>query len=66
MRAYNQEADRQRLLIKRAEIAENRLLFIVTAMRSLLADAHFATLLRAEKLETLPRPLADLITAGDV
>ncbi len=65
VRAYNQEADRQRLLIKRAEIAQNRLLFIVTAMRSLLADAHFATLLRAEKLETLPRPLADLITAGD-
>lgn len=66
VRAYNQEADRQRLLIKRAEIAQNRLLFIVTAVRSLLADAHFATLLRAENLETLPRPLADLITAGDV
>ena len=65
VRAYNQEADRQRLLIKRAEIAQNRLLFIVTAMRSLLANAHFATLLRAEKLETLPRPLADLITARD-
>jgi len=65
VRAYNQEADRQRLLIKRAEIAQNRLLFIITAMRSLLTDAHFATLLRAEKLETLPRPLADLITAGD-
>jgi ParB family chromosome partitioning protein len=65
VRAYNQEADRQRLLIKRAEIAQNRLLFIVTAMRSLLTDAHFATLLRAEKLETLPRPLANLITAGD-
>jgi len=66
VRAYNQEADRQRLLIKRAEIAQNRLLFIVTAMRSLLTDAHFATLLRAEKLETLPRPLADLISAGGV
>jgi len=65
VKAYNQEADRQRLLIKRAEITQNRLLFIVTAMRSLLTDAHFATLLRAEKLETLPRPLANLITAGD-
>jgi ParB family transcriptional regulator, chromosome partitioning protein len=65
VRAYNQEADRQRLLIKRAEIAQNRLLFIVTAMRALLADAHFATLLRAEKLETLPRPLTDLIIAGE-
>lgn len=66
VRAYKQEADRQRLLIKRAEFAQNRLLFIVTATRSLLADAHFATLLRAENLETLPRALADLITARDV
>lgn len=66
VRAYKQEADRQRLLIKRAEIAQNRLLFIVTAMRVLFADAHFATLLRAENLETLPRALADLITARDV
>ena len=65
VRAYKQEADRQRLMIRRAEIAQNRLLFIVTAMRSLLADAHFATLLRAENLETLPRVLADLITARD-
>jgi ParB family transcriptional regulator, chromosome partitioning protein len=65
VRAYNQEVDRQRLLIKRAEITQNRLLFIVAAMRSLLADAHFATLLRAEKLETLPRPLTNLITTGD-
>jgi len=66
VRAYNQEAERQRLLIKRAEIAQNRLLFIITAMRSLLTDAHFATLLRAEKLETLPRPLAKLIIAEEV
>jgi len=65
VRAYNQEADRQRLLIKRAEITQNRLLFIVAAMRSLLADAHFATLLRAEKLETLPRPLTNLISTGN-
>lgn len=62
VRAYKQEADQQRLMIRRAEIAQNRLLFIVTAMRSLLSDAHFTTLLRAENLETLPRVFADLIT----
>ncbi|OEJ65494.1 plasmid partitioning protein RepB C-terminal domain-containing protein [Magnetovibrio blakemorei] len=61
VRAYQQEADRQRLMIKRAEITQDRLLFIVEAMRKLLADDNFVTLLRAESLKTMPRPLADLV-----
>ncbi|MCZ6587956.1 MAG: chromosome partitioning protein ParB, partial [Alphaproteobacteria bacterium] len=65
VRAYEREADRQRLLIKKAEITQNRLLFIVEAMRTLLADENFVTLLRAEDLATMPRPLADLISARD-
>jgi len=64
IRAYEAEADRQRLLIKRAEVTRSRLLFLVTALRTLYADAHFVTLLRAEKLDTLPRPLAAQI-AGE-
>jgi ParB family chromosome partitioning protein len=63
VRAYQKEADRQRLMIKRAEVTQNRLLFIVEAMRTLLADENFVTLLRAEGLETMPHPLADLIVA---
>ena len=66
VRAYEKEADRQRLLIKKAEVTQNRLLFVVEAMRHLLADKNFVTLLRAEDLETMPRPLADLITARDI
>jgi ParB family transcriptional regulator, chromosome partitioning protein len=61
VRVYKKEADRQRLMIKKAEVTQNRLLFIVEAMRTLLADENFATLLRAEELSTMPRPLADLI-----
>jgi len=61
VRVYKKEADRQRLMIKKAEITQNRLLFIVEAMRTLLADENFTTLLRAEELSTMPRPLADLI-----
>lgn len=63
VRAYEREADRQRLMIKRAEIAQGRLLFVVEAMRTLLADDNFSNLLRAEGLLTVPRPLADLISA---
>ena len=65
VRAYEKEADRQRLMIKKAEVAQNRLLFVVEAMRQLLADENFVTLLRAEGLATIPRPLADLIAARD-
>ena len=63
VRAYEREADRQRLMIKKAEITQNRLLFVVEAVRTLLADENFVTLLRAEDLATMPRPLADLISA---
>ena len=63
--AYEREADRQRLMIKKAEITQSRLLFVVEAVRTLLADENFVTLLRAEDLATMPRPLADLISARD-
>ena len=65
VRAYEREADRQRLMIKKAEVTQNRLLFVVEAMRQLLGDQNFVTLLRAEGLATMPRPLADLVAARD-
>jgi len=65
VRAYEREADRQRLLIKKAEVTQNRLLFVVEALRTLLKDENFVTLLRAEDLSTMPRPLADLIEARE-
>jgi ParB family transcriptional regulator, chromosome partitioning protein len=61
VRAYERETDRQRLIIKKADITQNRLLFVAEAIRALLADENFTTLLRAEALETMPRPLADMV-----
>jgi ParB family chromosome partitioning protein len=40
-------------------LTENRLLFIVTALKKLFQDENFVTLMRAEKLETLPAYLAE-------
>ena len=59
VRAYRKETDRQKLLVKRASVSQSRLLFVVNALRRLFADDHFVTLLRAEGLLTLPRPLAE-------
>lgn len=54
IRIYRQEADRQRLLIKKAEVTQNRLLFVVEAMRALREDKEFGRLLQAEKLGLMP------------
>ncbi len=54
VRAYRQEADRQKLMIKKAELTQGRLLFVIEAFRSLRSDENFVTLLRAEALETMP------------
>jgi ParB family transcriptional regulator, chromosome partitioning protein len=54
VRAYRQETDRQKLMIKKAELTQGRLLFVVEAFRLLREDEHFLTLLRAEGLEMMP------------
>jgi ParB family chromosome partitioning protein len=47
------------MLVKKAAITQSRLLFVVNALRRLFADEHFVTLLRAERLLTLPTPIAE-------
>jgi len=65
IRAYRKETDRQKLIVKKASLAQSRLLFVVNAMRTLLNERMFVRLLRAEELHTLPRPLAERVgTAG--
>jgi ParB family chromosome partitioning protein len=59
VRTYKKEVERQKLIIKKAGLAQQRLLFIVTALRRLLEDENFNNLLRAEDLETLPKYLAE-------
>jgi ParB family chromosome partitioning protein len=54
IRVYRQEADRQKLLIAKAEVTQHRLLFVVEAIRSLRGDSNFTNLLRAEKLDSMP------------
>ncbi len=62
VRAYQQEATRQKLLIKKAELTQSRLMFVREAFRKLCSDEYFMTLLRAEGLETMPGDLARAVT----
>jgi ParB family transcriptional regulator, chromosome partitioning protein len=59
VRAYQKEVDRQKLLVKKATLTQSRLLFIVNALRKLLEDEHFTTLLRAEAMTSMPLPIAE-------
>ena len=61
VRAYQQESERQRAMIMKADQTERRLFFIVSALKELFADANFVILLQAEGLDTLPLQIADLI-----
>ena len=61
-----EEAARYEREFKRAKLVSSQLLFIVEGFRVLLADEHFVTLLRAERVHTLPAQLAHLIkTPGE-
>ena len=57
--AYRRESQRQRLMIKKAKLCAEKLVFIVTAFSKLLADENFVNLLRAESLDEMPRYLHD-------
>jgi ParB family chromosome partitioning protein len=64
IRVYREEAAKQKLLVKKAEVTQSRLLFIVEAIRELRDDETFANLLRAESLDSMPAFLEQRIAAG--
>ena len=64
IRTYQKEVERQKAMVKKAEFAQQRLVFVVGALRQLLADENFVNLLRAERLDTLPKYLAERVRAA--
>ena len=63
VRNYQREVERQKQLVRKAETAQRNLLFIVGALRQLLADENFTNRLRAEGMDSLPQYLADRVWA---
>ncbi|NTI78415.1 plasmid partitioning protein RepB C-terminal domain-containing protein [Rhizobium rhizogenes] len=64
VRAYQQEADRQKVLIKKAEVTQSKLLFVVEAIRSLMTEDAFMNLLKAEGLDSVPFQLKQRLVKG--
>ena len=65
MQVYQREAEKQRLLVKKSDFTQTRLLFVVEALKDLLANDGFVNLLRAEGLATMPRALKVRVSGGD-
>lgn len=61
IRVYKSTTAEQRAFRARANRTQERLLVITSALRQLLSDDHFTTLLKAESLDTIPQRLADRI-----
>ncbi|PZP84681.1 MAG: chromosome partitioning protein ParB [Azospirillum brasilense] len=61
LKLFQKEADKKRLMTRKANAASGQLLFITEALRRLLAEEHFVTLLKAEGLTTMPKELAELL-----
>lgn len=64
VRTYQREVERQKMTVKKAELTQQRLLFVVSALRQFFADENFINLLRAEGLDTLPEYLGDRVWSG--
>ncbi|MBF0341461.1 MAG: ParB/RepB/Spo0J family partition protein [Magnetococcales bacterium] len=57
VKTIQQEADRQRSLVREAYRARRQVLFVETAIKRLRSDLGFVNLLRAVKLDTMPEML---------
>ena len=64
VRTYQRETQRQTILVRKAQICEQRLLFLASSLRALLQDDNFVNVLRAESLDKMPEYLAKQIKAG--
>jgi ParB family chromosome partitioning protein len=61
VKLYEKETDRQRVLVKKSDFTQTRLLFVVEALRDLRSDEGFIAIMQAERLDTMPRGLAERV-----
>lgn len=61
VRVYEKEVERKKLILRKADLTQQRLLFVTSALRQLLGNEHFVNLLRAEQLDVMPMYLAERV-----
>ena len=58
VRAFEEDTERKRLMVKRTQATRNRLVFITEALRQLSKDESFMAMLEDEDLTTMPARIA--------
>lgn len=61
VRTLRRETQRQEFVVRKARHCEQQLRFVLSALKDLFKDGRFITLLRAEKLDAVPKYLHDLL-----
>lgn len=61
VRTLRKETQKQELLVRKSRHCEQQLRFVLSALKDLMRNEHFVTLLRAEKLDALPKYLNEMI-----
>lgn len=61
MKAFQEDTERKRMMIRKTEATRNRLVFIVVSVSQLSNDETFVALLEDEGLATISTRLADRI-----
>lgn len=64
VRAYKKEVERQRLMVRKSSLVQQRLFFIFGALHKMFNDENFANILRLERLDTLPKYLAERVSTS--
>lgn len=62
VRAYKKEVERQRVMVRKSTLVQQRLFFIFGALRKMFSDENLVNVLRVESLDTLPKYLAERVT----
>jgi len=64
LRTYQDDVEKKQVLVRKAGATRDELMFVTEALRVLLADDNFLTLLRAEGLDSIPQNIATRLTAS--
>lgn len=64
VRAYQKEVERQRLMVRKSSLVQQRLFFIFGALRRMFEDENLVNVLRLEGLDTLPKYLSDRVAGN--
>lgn len=61
---YQREVGKLHILVKKADVTQKRLLFVVQAVRTLLSEPEFVSLLKSEGIDSIPKSLEQRIHLG--